>query len=136
MIAHFRPLLFIFVSLLLGLILGYVFCYVSKTVFFLSLVLCAVVIILLLISLIFHKNKLFARVYSNKKQIMCIITCFLIGTTTFSVMHNTYAPEYNFENYHSYYVVASVKTNYAYKTGDDYERLTFFVKDANVLVGD
>lgn len=137
MIAHFRPLLFVFISLLLGIYLGFVFCYVSNTIFYLSLVACAIIVSLLLISIFCYKhNSFWQKIFSNKKSIICIITFFLIGTSVFNVMYYTYQPEYQFEDYKTYYVVGSVKTNYSHIVTDDYERISFLVKDANVLVDD
>ena len=137
MIAHFRPLLFVFISFLLGIYLGYVFCYVSSTIFYLSLIGCGAVVSLLLISIFCHlNNRFFSKIFAAKKPIICITTCFLIGATTFNLMYYNYQPEYKFEDYHSYYVVATVKTNYSYTTTEDYERINFLVKDASVLVGD
>ena len=136
MIAHFRPLLFTFIALILGIYVGYTFFYVSKVIFYLSLIVCFVLVNLLIVSLCTHKNKVFDYIHRRKKAIICCVTFFVLGATTFNVMYYTYQPECKLTEYQTYYVVGTVKTNYSHIVTDDYDRIRFLVKDATVLVGD
>ena len=114
MFAHYRPFLFIFVFLLLGIYLGNVFFYYSKPLVFLVGGVFFALLVLLIISLLNHKNKFFNYVFNSRKKIVTILLCFTVGFSIFSVMHNTYKLEYDFNEETTYSVVGSVKNNYAY----------------------
>ncbi len=133
MLAHFRPFLFAFLGLMFGLLMGYVFIYFLNTIFYISIVLCTLIIALIIISLVFKNKKFFRYVFNNKYKYLTIILCFVLGASVFCIMHSTYKAEYSFNKNQNYYVVATVKTNYSHKINNDTERLTFLISDVQVL---
>ena len=135
MFAHFRPLFFIFVALLMGIYFCYVFYYVSSTLSYISLILCLAVVLLILASLFCHNDKVLNKIYNTRKALVCVVTCFMIGFATFVGMYRTYTFDYEFDSDTDYYLVGSVKSNYSYtQTEDGDEYLRFLIKDVVVMV--
>lgn len=136
MFAHYRPFLFIFVFLLLGIYLGSVFFYYSKPLVVIIGCLLALLMVLLIIGFVNHKNKFFAYIFDARKKILTILISFTVGISTFAVMHNTYKPEYEFNEETTYSVVGVVKNNYAYNDyGGGKGSIVLMVKDVKVSDG-
>ena len=131
MFAHFRPLLFVFVFMLLGIYFGNVLFYVSSAFFYVVLSCFLLTLPVLIFSWISHKNKFTNYVYSVRFRIICIVLSFIVGVGSFCLIRNTTEFEYNFDKNVDYYAVATVKTNYSY---DNNEKIKFLVKGVSVLV--
>ena len=135
MFAHFRPFLFVFIGLIIGLLAGYMLFYVYSIGFYISVGLCALVLVLVIISVVLKNKKFFKYIFNNKHKFICIILCVILGASVFVIMHSTYKPEYNFNKNQDYYVVATIKTNYSYKNDDENQRLTFLINNAQIIDG-
>lgn len=135
MFAHFRPFLFVFVSLILGIYLGFMLFYVSQTLFYLIWIAILGFLGIFIFSLFSHKCKLTNWFYNSKAKIICVVSALFIGSATFCVMHNTYGLEYNFDKNTDYNVVATIKTNYSYTEKENSTgNLKFLINDVSVLI--
>jgi len=128
MLAHFRPLLFTFLALALGIYLGKLYFYESPIYFY---IVGGVLISLILCSLLYLvvKNKVFKNLWNLKWKFLTIIVFFFLGFAMFDF--NYYNSGSNFESNKNldYYVVGIVSENTV--INDDI--LSFYIENATVV---
>lgn len=132
MIAHFRPLLFAFLALALGLYIGKLFFYSSAVYLYVFVGIFALSFIGVFLYFAFKKSKFFQWFWHSRYRILTVFLCFGIGFGLFNISY--YNMDSNFESnrYAEYYVVGKVDNSYSISE----DTMHFYLADVTVTQGD
>ena len=127
MIAHFRPMLFVFLFLALGVYICDLYHYDSDIYFYIALIIFVVFAILMLIYLI-AKFKICKWFWVNKYKILVCFVCIMIGFGIYEFEFNTKTSNFESDETSEYAVVGVVANSYQ----DRGEYINIFLQDVEI----
>ena len=127
MIAHFRPMLFAFLFLALGVYIGDLYHYNSDTYFYVALIIFGIFVILMLVYLI-ARFKVLSWFWTNKYKILVCFVCMMIGVGMYAIEFNTKASNFESDGVTLYSVVGVVANSYQ----DRGDYINIFLQDVEI----